>query len=119
VSGGEDYDDANPSNTSPSFYPVPHAGNMPTELEQSVSATLLKLAAGSPSKLFSGLTNFFGDRGVSAAVNQQQQLQAMTTPEEGTMKPAAAGSTKKSQNSLLDDYEESPMEARLRTVQYA
>jgi hypothetical protein len=113
VSGGVNNCD---DNVNP--YQIPLAA-MPSELEQSVSATLLKLA-GSPSRLFSGLTSFFGEAGVSAAVAPQPSRQPHWQDEETKASASAsAGSSKKSQNSLLDDYEESPMEARLRSLQYA
>jgi hypothetical protein len=66
VSGGVNNcdDNGNP-------YPIPLAA-VPSE--QSVSATLLKLA-GSPSRLFSGfLTSFFREAGVSGVVAQQPDL---------------------------------------------
>lgn len=103
---------------------------MPTELEQSVSSTLLKLAA-SPSKLFSGLTSFFGDPGETSMMTattttgqQQSEGQSMKkqaaasipSPPAGQVPPQAAGKSKPSKSSLLDDYDETPMEARLRTV---
>lgn len=103
-----------------SSYPFPYRGTMPTELEQSVSATLLKLA-GSPSRFFSGLTSFFGETGVSAAVTNQPPQDDEVMPWDDDRKaPAAimASSTKKSQNNLLDDYDESPMEARLRSLEH-
>jgi hypothetical protein len=118
----------------------------PAELEHGVSATLLKMA-GAPSKLFSGLTSFFSDRGISAAAANMPHIASTGTATTAnnttnTLLPitpasvaaaemgrssssssglatSAAASAKKSQASLLDDYEESPMEARLRTVQYA
>jgi hypothetical protein len=108
----------------------------PTELEHGVSATLLKMA-GAPSKLFSGLTSFFSDRGISASaaagttnnmsqtgsIGVAQSLLPITpaavADEMGRGSSSSSSMAKKSQASLLDDYEESPMEARLRTVQYA
>jgi hypothetical protein len=94
--------------------------DMPTELEQSVSATLLKLA-GAPSKLFSGISSLFErcetigenesvytDVPLKDAHANTSSNPSVQTPPEGRPKP-----------SLLDDFEESPMEARLRTVRWS
>jgi len=122
----------------------------PTELEQSVSASLLSLAT-TPSTLFSGLTTLFdrtdtatslglpgsslaAGRGlVGSAVSQSitggnragslignnnssktnSNADSITS---GAQSPSATRRESKSRNSLLDDYDESPMEARLRAV---
>jgi hypothetical protein len=94
--------------------------DLPSELEQSVSATLLKLA-GAPSKLFSGISSLFersetiGENGPECTDVTLKDTHANTStnpsvqaPPEGRPKP-----------SLLDDFEESPMEARLRTVRWS
>jgi hypothetical protein len=80
-----------------------------TDLEHSVSASLLKLA-GAPSQLFSGISAMFElNNGI---------------PEEGPgpledAVPSHASSASRPKPSLLDDYDESPMEARLRTVRWS
>lgn len=106
-------------------YQMPVDAITPADLDTSVSATLLKMA-GTPSKLFSGLTSFFVDRAMSEALPLRDKTtvalgNGTSVASSATNKNATAptGLTKKSQNSLLDDYDESPMETRLRTVQYA
>eukprot|EP00523_Entomoneis_sp_CCMP467_P004695 CAMPEP_0168744014 /NCGR_PEP_ID=MMETSP0724-20121128/13873_1 /TAXON_ID=265536 /ORGANISM="Amphiprora sp., Strain CCMP467" /LENGTH=620 /DNA_ID=CAMNT_0008791661 /DNA_START=164 /DNA_END=2026 /DNA_ORIENTATION=- len=96
----------NKRKSSPGLPEIPLGGDSapaPTELEQSVSATLLKLA-GSPSKLYSGISSFFGSSSESAG------------PTRGTsgtlaMPPAAVVGTKRSVGSLMDDDDEVPVEA--------
>ena len=105
----------------------------PTELEQSVSATLLKLA-GSPAKLYSGLTSFFG--GSSESDPAEPKLDTVPPPPSVGMQPrsntldgipppppgptsstttaSTMVGTKRSSTSLLDDHEETPMEQRVR-----
>jgi hypothetical protein len=75
----------------------------PTELEQSVSTTLLKLAG---SRLVSGLTSFY-DRphgtGNGTATAQEGTNESQRPP---------------NRRNLLDDYEETEEEARIRAVEY-
>ena len=100
----------------------------PTELEQSVSATLLQLA-GTPSKLYTGFTSFFGSRSDNRdeAGNDEDPpppSAVMMPGSNGSTQPipsAAASSsamvgTKRSSSSLLDDHEETPMEQRVRAA---
>lgn len=125
----------------------------PTELEQSVSASLLSLAT-TPSTLFSGLTTLFdrtdtatslglpgsslaaghglvgsavsqsiaaGNRagsliGNSSNNNNSKANSNANSITSGAQSPSASRRESKSRNSLLDDYDESPMEARLRAV---
>jgi hypothetical protein len=94
-------------------------GDDQTELEQSVSTTLLALAS-APSKLFSGLTSLFStdgnsDFGMATAAAKLDDAPSPPVASAGsTQTQATAGKP-----SLLDDYEESPMEARLRTVRWS
>jgi hypothetical protein len=92
----------------------------PTELEQSVSTTLLSLA-GTPSRLFSGISGLFGD--APEGGDNEKKLGSgkrsllddhEDTPEEARLR--AAASLKRNKPSLLDDYDETPMEARMRSV---
>jgi hypothetical protein len=84
--------------------------SMPTELEQSVSTTLLKLA-GTPSRLFSGLSSLFDRTETSTAPHSPGDEAPGITQDDST-----EGGSKKSSKDLLDDTEDTPMEARLRTV---
>ena len=149
----------------------PTMSTIPSELEQSVSLTLLKLAE-SPSKLFSGLSSFFGTNPSTAImanhnepnqyppgsnamslgqpqyptyestlIHQSQQHQQLQQPmhtatmnadsfslqirppipsTNATVAAAAVDNTtgqqRKSQSSLLDDHEETPMEQRMRSL---
>jgi hypothetical protein len=82
----------------------------PSELEQSVSATLLKLAS-TPSKLFSGLTSFFGPNEEAASSQRHPPPSiGLSKNGDGDRRPSL------SKISLLDDYEETPDEARLRNI---
>ena len=83
-----------------------------TELEQSVSATLLQLAT-SPTRLFSGFTSYFADDLEDSGSHKRKRRSDVS---HGSNKKKKAA---RKRDSLLDDYEESPMEARLRRVQYA
>mmetsp|Transcript_25281 Transcript_25281/g.52610 ORF Transcript_25281/g.52610 Transcript_25281/m.52610 type:complete len:664 (-) Transcript_25281:495-2486(-) len=69
----------------------------PTELEQSVSATLLKLA-GTPSKLYSGISSLFGSNQGAGPTTAQERPAGVAAP------PSAMG--KRSSASLLDDDDE-------------
>ena len=82
-----------------------------TELEQSVSASLLALAS-APSRLIQGFTSFFhgGQEGGGVRTLGMDHRQTTTVP------PPAPVPFKKSTRSLLDDEEETEGEARLRTV---
>ena len=174
VRNDNDDDDRKPAGRSSTAVGVTNAANRgnntnapaalsaePSELEQSVSLTLLKLAE-SPSKLFSGLTSFFGANPSTMLVNNheqnqrsrgsntlpvgqppqqqypsyestlihpqrhQQQPEQVPAPAMTAADTAAAsvdnttGQQRKSQSSLLDDVEETPMEQRMRSLhQYA
>ena len=107
----------------------------PTELEHSVSATLLKLAS-TPSKFFSGISALFvDDDEAKGPPRKASPVTTMTTSD--TEPPVIAGTkrskaslldddeedktmptmgTKKRRTSLLDDYEDSEVDARMRTV---
>ena len=120
-------------------------GTLPrTELEQSVSTTLLKLAGSTPSLLLSGLTSFFERGGhQSRSLPQQQQSKGNLLEDSGHGMPSlipgptnglgavmpqfggmlgngggGINAVKKPKASLLDDYDESPMEARLREISW-
>lgn len=139
VSGSNDDDSDDPLMAN-----ADDTGTLPrTELEQSVSTTLLKLAGATPSLLLSGLTSFF-DRGGPARTSSSESKGSllddtsdhrmppppmptngfggpMLPPFGSMLRNANGGSStgpKKSKASLLDDYEESPMEARLREVSW-
>jgi len=95
---------------------IPLDGMPPTDLEHSVSATLLQLAS-SPTTLFSGLTGYFADdldKDESGIGKKKRRSSADDNSEVDNNKKRL-----KKRESLLDDYEETPMEARLRQVQYA
>ena len=103
--------------------PLPYAGvpsdndnvaryQLSSELEQSVSVTLLQLAS-SPTKLFSGLTSYFADDLDSETVMHNKKRR--TEDDDSSSKSKRA----RKRDSLLEDYEETPMEARLRLVQYS
>ena len=95
-------------------------------LESSVSTTLLKLAS-SPSKIFAGISTFFSgsnndedvppaDANLFDAVdNDDDNNIPPPPPAAGLGLPVGRPSSRKSDD-LLDDYEETEMEARLRTV---
>jgi hypothetical protein len=87
-----------------------------TELEQSVSATLLKLA-GAPSKLFSGISSLF-DRSETIGETTESGSTDAALKETNSI-ASTATSAQQAKPSLLDDFEESPMEARLRTVRWS
>lgn len=102
------------------------AASPPTELEHSVSTTLLKLAS-TPSRLFSGFSSFF-DRsgstegapgptavGMTAPVPQAAEL-PYAAPAPRLQHVAMPRRGSKSTKSLLDDDEDTPMEARLRSL---
>jgi hypothetical protein len=82
----------------------------PGELEQSVSTTLLKLAS-TPSKLLLGITSFFDRSDTIDTV-------ATTSTSGDVATHAAARRMSSSKASLLDDHDDSPMEARLRAVHF-
>ena len=115
----------------------------PTELEQSVSTTLLKLAG---SSIISGFTSFFergggelpaqsmdDDDDIPGATNGRGEMQRNPSKSRGSLlddyeeTPAEADvrrlsssgshhSSSSAKKSLLDDYEESPLEAQMRAV---
>lgn len=111
----------------------------PTELEHSVSATLLKLAT-TPSRFFSGISALFDEDEPRppVAVSTETSASAATVKTGNSPPPIVAGTkrskasllddddsgdeaaavfpVKKRRTSLLDDYEESPREARMRNV---
>jgi len=101
-------------------------GMEPSELEQSVSATLLQLAA-SPTKLFTGLTSYFADdvsvdlEGTSSSNGGggRKKRSKRSSSDDSDEQQQSDAKRYKKRDSLLDDYEETPMEARLRQVQYA
>jgi len=96
----------------------------PGNLETSVSTALLGLAS-SPSKLFSGLTSFFAGSttttGAGVGADAGTVGGVVPLPPGGgdgsNAVPAAGTASRRSSRSLLDDYEETPLEARIRTVQ--
>lgn len=108
-----------------------HVALAPTELEQSVSATLLKLA-GAPSRLYGGLSSLFGSnqngRGDSREnSNENSESVGNVGADQGDVSglndingrgqiPAISArmTGRKSSASLLDDDEDTPMEVRLR-----
>ncbi|KAL7572530.1 hypothetical protein ACA910_000354 [Epithemia clementina (nom. ined.)] len=111
----------------------------PTELEQSVSATLLKLA-GVPSRFYSGVTSFFESAAAGNGDSENgSQSEVVTAPHSNTIvrgidknmgpPPPPRGldpntpvtsmvGTKRSNKSLLDDHEETPMEQRMRAASW-
>jgi hypothetical protein len=113
--------------TLPSLQQAAAPAQPPGQLETSVSTTFLKLAS-SPSRLLAGLTSFFDRPSTTATgpvasvdgsgfgANQlgagiaeaptSMQAQGIAMPRRGS----------KSTKSLLDDDEDTPMEARLRTI---
>lgn len=97
-------------------FEIPLDGMPATDLEHSVSATLLQLAS-SPTKLFSGLTSYFADD----LDNEESGTFSKKRRNDGDNINSEVSSKKrhKKRDSLLDDYEETPMEARIRQVQYA
>ena len=88
---------------------------LPSELEQSVSATLLQLAS-SPTKLFSGLTSYFADDLDSETALKEKKRSADNND---NVDEDQNSKRLRKRESLLEDYEETPMEARLRLVQYS
>jgi hypothetical protein len=91
----------------------------PTELEQSVSTTLLSLAA-TPSRLFSGISGLFGDGPEDTAKEPPPagggKRSLLDDHEDTPQEARLRASLKRNKPSLLDDYEETPMEARMRSV---
>jgi len=110
----------------------------PTELEHSVSATLLKLAS-TPSKFFSGISMLFGEdnedtankaTGPQPAAADDGPILAGTKRSKASLLDddsddddknnnklsAMAPAAKKHRSSLLDDHEDSLTEAQFRTV---
>lgn len=90
------------------------AAAMTSEVERSVSASLLTLAS-TPTGLFKGLSSLFGNPGTSVSVESRSIRP--DTEERSTSPDFPAVGLKKSKKSLLDDDDdEPPEEARLRTV---
>lgn len=93
----------------------------PTELESSVSATLLKLAS-RPSRFFSGISALFGDevgQDDNAAVSTTLSSTAALAPTNNQVvvdAPPIVAGTKRSKASLLDDDDSSGDEAAAATV---
>lgn len=96
-------------------------GAPPTELEHSVSATLLKLAT-QPSRFFSGISALFGEDEPPPKMTTTAPPLAGTKRSQGSLLddddevPIVTAGMKKRRTSLLDDYEETPMEARMRSI---
>lgn len=108
--------------------PIPPSAG---RLESSVSTTLLKLAS-SPSKIFAGISTFFSSNNnedelppadtnlFDEVTNNEDDNKSSSNsipppPPSGLGMPVGRRSSRKSSD-LLDDYEETPMEARLRAV---
>lgn len=107
---------------------VEEAPKMPSEVERSVSASLLALAS-TPTNFFNGLSSFFGDNSAgnngSSVASQQAAMTPTPLPSTATLpstptdvaaQHSSAVGFKKSARSLLDDDDETPAEARLRSV---
>lgn len=96
----------------------------PAHLESGVSTTLMKLAS-SPSKLLAGISTFFsnepsgfvgpGSRQSFSAEPDPLREDAIPPPSAGLGRAMGRRPSKKSSD-LLDDYEETELEARMRAV---
>jgi hypothetical protein len=82
----------------------------PTELETGASQVLLQMATSS--KLFRGFSSLFEDPNIMAAGQPKQPPPPASNDSNKKPRSNTAATT----DSLLDDYEESPMDARLRHV---
>ena len=91
----------------------------PARLESSVSTTLLKLAS-SPSKMLAGISTFFSNTSsgfVDGNPGEPNPLRedALPAPPAGLGRPMGRRPSNRSSD-LLDDYEETELEARMRAV---
>jgi len=85
----------------------------PGQLESSVSTTLLKLAS-SPSKILAGISTFFGNDHDGST--DQNSLEPDPLPPTGLAGTQMGRRQSKKSSDLLEDYEETEMEARMRAV---
>ena len=87
----------------------------PSEVERSVSASLLALAS-TPTGLFKGLSSLFADRSDSGLTPPAHTRGLSGLSTFGSQTPPPPVGFKKSKRSLLDDDDETEEESRLRAV---